>query len=352
MAARAHGCRYQNLRDHLLAEIVAGGYRPGDRIPTEQQLIQAHDTSITTVRRAIAELCAAGWLVKQQGSGTFVTEKLVEVGLIFPYPSAEWGSAIEQMSRHLLENRVELRPYFYDWLDPAAFRQRLLTASARGQGCIIFPPYGSADALAGPAAAPGQPRIWLEQRPDQPEQTLVAVDYRAAFGELWAALGRSGRQAAALVDVGHPTAAGLREACLAGGMAKERVVSGSFHDSRENVARAIEGLLRLRPTPDAVICPTSGILLKTHAVLRSLGIRVPDTIELAAAGELAVLAGLAVPLWAIALPRRELAQAAAARFLAELRGPARPAVVTVPGRLVYLEGGGVFEQRPSPTAPG
>ncbi|MBI5940868.1 MAG: GntR family transcriptional regulator [Caulobacterales bacterium] len=333
-----------------MAEIVAGGYRPGDRIPTERQLIQAHCTSITTVRRAISELCASGWLVKQQGSGTFVTEKLVEVGLVFPYPSAEWGSAIEQMSRHLLENRAELRPYFYEWTDPSAFLQRLLTASSRSQGCIIFPPYGTgagSDSLAVPAAAPYQPRIWLEQQPGQPKETLIAVDYRAAFGELCAALGRNGRQAAALVDVGHPTATGLHDACMASGIAKERVVSGSFQGSREAVARAIEGLLRLRPTPDAVICPSSGILLKTHAVLRSLGIRVPDTIELAAAGELAVLASLAVPLWAIALPRRDLAQAAAAQFLAQLRGTPRQAVVAVPGRLVYLEGGGVFERRPS-----
>jgi GntR family transcriptional regulator len=51
-----------------------GTYAPGQQIPTEPELCQAFDVSRITVRKAIDELVAEGWLVRRQGRGTFVAE--------------------------------------------------------------------------------------------------------------------------------------------------------------------------------------------------------------------------------------------------------------------------------------
>lgn len=49
-----------------------GSYRPGERIPTEPELCRLFGVSRITIRKAIDELSSEGWLVRQQGRGTFV----------------------------------------------------------------------------------------------------------------------------------------------------------------------------------------------------------------------------------------------------------------------------------------
>ncbi|MBU6378149.1 MAG: GntR family transcriptional regulator [Gammaproteobacteria bacterium] len=64
--------RYHQVYVTLRTWVRDGTYRPGDRIPTEPQLCEMFDVSRITVRKAIDNLCREGWLVRQQGRGTFV----------------------------------------------------------------------------------------------------------------------------------------------------------------------------------------------------------------------------------------------------------------------------------------
>lgn len=63
---------YQRLRDALAAGIVRQEWRPGEAIPTEAELAEAHGVAVGTVRKAIDQLVAEGVLERQQGRGTFV----------------------------------------------------------------------------------------------------------------------------------------------------------------------------------------------------------------------------------------------------------------------------------------
>jgi GntR family transcriptional repressor for pyruvate dehydrogenase complex len=65
-------------RSHQLAarrggQIDAGELRPGDRLPTEQRLAEAHGVSRTVVREAVHQLRSRGLVRSRQGSGVFVT---------------------------------------------------------------------------------------------------------------------------------------------------------------------------------------------------------------------------------------------------------------------------------------
>ena len=51
--------------------IATGRYRPGDQLPTEEQLCQAHQVSRVTVRRALQSLEQQGFIQRQAGRGTF-----------------------------------------------------------------------------------------------------------------------------------------------------------------------------------------------------------------------------------------------------------------------------------------
>ena len=56
----------------LVAQIVGGTLRAGDRLPTEQQLALAHGVSRTVVREAVHQLKSRALVQSRQGSGVFV----------------------------------------------------------------------------------------------------------------------------------------------------------------------------------------------------------------------------------------------------------------------------------------
>ncbi|WP_176472990.1 FadR/GntR family transcriptional regulator [Sphingomonas lenta] len=62
------------LVEQLRGQIEAGVLAPGDKIPTERELVEDSGVSRTVVREAIARLAAEGMVEPRQGSGVFVTE--------------------------------------------------------------------------------------------------------------------------------------------------------------------------------------------------------------------------------------------------------------------------------------
>ncbi|MEW9550968.1 FadR/GntR family transcriptional regulator [Nonomuraea sp. NPDC050783] len=64
--------RTQQLVDTLTARIQEGVIRPGERLPTESDLVAAYGVSRTVVREAVARLKAAGLVETQHGRGSFV----------------------------------------------------------------------------------------------------------------------------------------------------------------------------------------------------------------------------------------------------------------------------------------
>lgn len=63
---------YLQVVGNIKYAIDSGKYKVGDKIPSEAELGEQFGVSRITVRRAVNELVEAGYLVKQQGRGTFV----------------------------------------------------------------------------------------------------------------------------------------------------------------------------------------------------------------------------------------------------------------------------------------
>lgn len=62
----------EKLYNELSSQIKSGKYKPGDKIPSEPQLVNIYKISRVTVRNAIQQLVDEGILIKKHGKGTFV----------------------------------------------------------------------------------------------------------------------------------------------------------------------------------------------------------------------------------------------------------------------------------------
>lgn len=66
------------IKEELLNRIKSNEYKKGEKIPPELELCKDFNVSRTTVRTALNQLTLEGYLVRQQGKGTFVAEQKVK----------------------------------------------------------------------------------------------------------------------------------------------------------------------------------------------------------------------------------------------------------------------------------
>lgn len=85
---------YHQLKSRVLREIEAGRWKPDDRLPTEDVLSEQFRVSKITVRNALRELSALGYIRREQGRGTFVQRPPLQQG-----PRA-LTSFTDEMRRH------------------------------------------------------------------------------------------------------------------------------------------------------------------------------------------------------------------------------------------------------------
>ncbi len=64
---------YKQIQQHIREKIMNGQFRPGDRIPSEQELMDEYKVSKITVKNALTELADEGLVTRIQGKGTFVS---------------------------------------------------------------------------------------------------------------------------------------------------------------------------------------------------------------------------------------------------------------------------------------
>lgn len=68
---------HERIRADYEARILSGDLAPGDRLPTEAELVQAYGCSRMTVSRALSALAAAGLIDRRKRAGTFVARPRV-----------------------------------------------------------------------------------------------------------------------------------------------------------------------------------------------------------------------------------------------------------------------------------
>jgi GntR family transcriptional repressor for pyruvate dehydrogenase complex len=96
------------LAARLRQQIESGALQPGDRLPTEPQLSEAHGVSRTVVREAVHQLRSQGLLVSRQGAGVFVAQSAAAQPLTFDASVLDSFQAVLQVVelRKVLEGEI------------------------------------------------------------------------------------------------------------------------------------------------------------------------------------------------------------------------------------------------------
>ena len=96
----------QNLAGRLVMEFTGeirnGKLRPGDRLPTEAEVVRRFGVSRAVVREALSRLQAAGLVETRHGVGTFVSQSRREAGL--RADAAEIATVVDLLA--MLELRI------------------------------------------------------------------------------------------------------------------------------------------------------------------------------------------------------------------------------------------------------
>jgi GntR family transcriptional repressor for pyruvate dehydrogenase complex len=92
------------LVEGFMRQIREGVLKPGDKLPTEAQIIIDWGVSRTVVREAISRLQAAGFVETRHGIGTFVLEPAPSAG--FRIDPADVDTAVDVLA--ILELRISL----------------------------------------------------------------------------------------------------------------------------------------------------------------------------------------------------------------------------------------------------
>ena len=95
----AHG-----LVDDLGMKIRDGALRPGDKLPTESEIMRAFGVSRTVVREALSKLQAAGLVETHHGVGTFVLQP--RAGGMFRLDASDIATSVDVLA--VLELRISL----------------------------------------------------------------------------------------------------------------------------------------------------------------------------------------------------------------------------------------------------
>lgn len=100
---RARGLAHGLVED-FNRKILAQSLRPGDRLPTEAEIVQAYGVSRTVVREAISRLQAGGLVETRHGIGTFVLPQ--RPSSMFRLDPSEFATSVDVVA--VLELRISL----------------------------------------------------------------------------------------------------------------------------------------------------------------------------------------------------------------------------------------------------
>lgn len=67
--------KYIGISKEIIQRIESGEYQPGDKIPSENELIEMYSISNTTARKSLLEVELKGWATRIKGRGTFVLNR-------------------------------------------------------------------------------------------------------------------------------------------------------------------------------------------------------------------------------------------------------------------------------------
>lgn len=281
---------------HLRAELEKGTWRGW--LPSERTLSRTVQASRNTVRTALDQLKAEGWLEPVRGLGNriTITPKTVTasgqtktVGVLIPEPIGSLRPLIalwiDELKDLLIEEGYRLRIHEgrqYYQTNPARALERLAEQNAHGAWVLTL----SSEAMQRWFTRHSLPCLVAGSTyPDVP-LPHYDLDYRAICRHAAGVLLRLGHRRLALLNRETRRAGdvdsekGFLEGVHASS-AKEATADVAYHrDDVDSVSRALHRVLDRKHPPTALLVSNSYAYLATASLLAQRGLRIPQDISL------------------------------------------------------------------------
>ena len=337
--------KHEIIRQTLADAIASGQYAPGQRLPSESQLVETFAASRPTVNRALREMQLAGTIERRAGSGSYVRADAAAKGYTFGLLIPELGRTeiFEPLCRGMAEAQHgshHVLLWGSSFGDEANMEQQASQACrqlvAKKVSGVFFAPLElttQKDAINRGIAEvlykAGIPVVLLDRDlvsyPERSRYDLVGIDNRRAGYTITRHLIRCGSRR--LVFVARPGSAPTVDARIAG---YREALSDANLELNAQVCRidpedqaAVKDILA-RFLPDGFVCAndfTAAHLLKT---LTDLGVNVPDEIRMVGIDDVKYANLLSIPLTTIHQPCASMGAIAINVMLERLREPKLP----------------------------
>jgi DNA-binding LacI/PurR family transcriptional regulator len=377
---------YHRILEDLRARILDGDIAPGDRIPTEKELMASYATSRITASRAVNELEGLGYIVRLKAKGSFVTPKSqwrdeakpgagaapkAPIALVLPAPAGKISIEIEILHGAELECRkrgyaLEVRSVAGSSVDDAE-RRRLekdIVAEALGSGSagVIIYPSSSLDSpeVYNRMACRGFPFVMLDRKVFGVDAPLVSSDNKDGFRMAVAHLAGLGHERIAFVsgNTFESSSRGERFAGYVQGMNNaglkifdEYIVHNLFPYAyrnayyaeleernlvlREAIKSMIERFLALPAPPTAITTSNDYIALNVMNVASGMGVDIPGTFSLSGFDGLSVRSYFTPSLMTVAQDFESMGRSAVSLLDRRINNPAgKTEEIRLPVRLV------------------
>jgi GntR family transcriptional regulator of arabinose operon len=347
LEARDGAPKYKQIYSRLRSALANREFAPGEKLPSENELVEQFGASRPTVSRALAQLETEGFVERKAGSGTFVRVEKNQGNLVFgllipdlgvteifepicrgisiersgPSHDLLWGSTLshgasveiqaQQLCEYFLQRKVS--GVFFAPLELTAsndeINRRITNAIDEAQIPIVLL---DRDLCA---------------YPERSKYDLVGIDNRRAGFTIAKHLLERGAQH--IVFFTRPNSAptvGMRAAgCLdAIREVTDRRAEGCIEFGDPSDVSLIRDIIS-RFHPDAFICANDYTAAQILTSLNTIGVDVPSEIKVAGFDDVRYASLLQTPLSTIHQPCLELGAAALGAMFARIANPAMPA---------------------------
>jgi len=334
---------YHQIAKHFQALIESGVLKPGDKLPTEAELIRVLKVSPITIRQALGGLVQSGMIYRERGRGTFVRPGAQlnssraashgRVALVMPWASGTLFAPLVEAVEHTL-HQARLHTLLVNNGDDARVEiGKLREALDHGlDGMLwVIPTKGPNAALFKQILDSDLPVVLIDRKAGDESVDFVGSDNRQGMRQIVQHVIETGRRHIAMVCEPLKNSAtaerqqGYEQALREAGIAVDPSLIFSsravFFENGRRCARRI--LAHDRPI-DAICCMAESSAIGALTELRTAGVTVPDQMALTAFddGELAVAS--VPPLTTVRQDIYGMGVAAAELLLKRIEQPDRP----------------------------
>jgi GntR family transcriptional regulator of arabinose operon len=291
--------KYETIQTFLRSKIESGLIVPGEKLPSESELIAQFDVSRNAVRQAVNELTKERLVESRQGIGTFCVKRTQSRTMLIGMVSFRISSYIFPRIVSACNQMVQREGYTLllneSWYDAALERSVLLSLRKRGVDGIIITPVqeegkrGNAD-LLNEFEAEGIPVVLLDAEYPGYDFTSIVIDEIAAGRRAAEYLWERGHRDIGLIYSSNYRPKVLRKEGIAtfldkvgASIREEWLVAIHGQTSAFGTYGQIRQLLAShRSLPTAMICSSDDEALMFMHQARRNRIRIPEDLSLIA----------------------------------------------------------------------